>query len=534
LIYVTAGVTIVYLLYRFQLNRRLAILEASRLKELDRIKTKLYTNITHEFRTPLTVILGVAKEAIVQRNAQQLLYLVNQMLDLSRLESGKLKLQLIQADVISFLKYIAEAFQSLADQKGIDLTFSTAAEELIMDYDPERLQQVVSNLLSNAIKFTPEGGSIKIIANRHRKLSISDYLLLSVQDNGRGIPPDQRSRIFDRFYQADDSLTRQEEGTGIGLALTKELVELMDGEIEVESEVAKGTTFSVWLPISKNAATKKQEAVTGHFKPITEPAELGKAPVEEGAFPSITDAQRPTILIIEDNQDVRQYLTSYLQGQYQLLYATNGQEGIDIALAELPDIIVSDVMMPVKDGFELCRELKGQMLTSHIPIILLTARADIEAKLEGLEYGADAYLAKPFEKKELEIRLRKLIELRQKLQTRYNQPDFQAEPATQKEDSFILKIKEHLHAKLDDENFGIEALCKALHLSRGHLHRKLKALTGKSTSHFIRQIRLQEAHRLLQQGDLNVSEIAYKVGYKDPSYFSKLFSAQYGKPPSQV
>lgn len=567
LAYLIAGLTAVYLLYRFQLNRRLAILEAGRLKELDRFKTKLYTNITHEFRTPLTVIMGVAKEAIVQRNAQRLLHLVNQMLDLSRLESGKLKLHLIQADILPFLKYITESFQSLAGQKGIELTFHAEAEELAMDYDPERLQKVVSNLLSNAIKFTPEGGSITITVGSHHKPPAADYLLLRVQDSGRGIPADQLPHIYDRFYSLPSHTEFRtgspEEGefagagqqnaaqrwhsssfgggwegpgagTGIGLALAKELVELMKGKIEVASEVAKGTTFSVWLPIRKDPKTERQEPPAGHTDPMGAPDELPEEHTEKGAFPSVAGPERPTILIVEDNQDVTHYLTTCLQDRYNLSYAANGQEGIDLALAHMPDIIISDVMMPVKDGFELCRVLKEEDLTSHIPIILLTARADMDAKLEGLEYGADAYLAKPFQKKELEVRLRKLIELRQKLQARYNAPDFQPDPTTPKEDAFILKVKEHLHANLDDDTFGIEALSEALHLSRGHLHRKIKALTGRPTSHFIRQIRLQEAHRLLQEGTLNVSEVAYQVGYKDPSYFSKLFSAQYGKPPSEV
>lgn len=534
LLYLVIAGAIVYAIYRFQLNRRLALLETKRLRELDHFKTKLYTNITHEFRTPLTVILGVAKEAIVQRNARRLLHLVNQMLDLSRLESGNLKLNRVQGDVLTFLKSIVESFQTLAEQKDIDLSFQTDTEELVMDYDPERLQEIVGNLLSNAVKFTPEGGEVRFAANSHPRASAATSLLLIVQDTGPGIPEEQQPYIFDRFYQADDTPTRQAEGTGIGLALTKELVQLMGGQIEVESRLHEGTTFRVRLPAITETHTPQASPGIGEVKPQGIGSEWKAEGANQVAAPLALDLERPTVLIVEDNRDVARYISSCLEGEYQLMHASDGQEGLDWALEHIPDLIISDVMMPKKDGFELCRMIKQEERSSHIPIVLLTARADMASKIEGLEYGADAYLVKPFEKEELEVRLRKLIELRHRLQARHQQPDFQPDPATQKEDAFILKVKEMLMAKLDDDTFGIDELSEALHLSRVHLHRKLKALTGKSTSHFIRQVRLQEGYRLLQDEKLNVSEVAYKVGYKDPGYFSRLFSEQYGKPPSEV
>ncbi len=534
LLYLGLASAMVYAVYRFQLNRRLAFLETKRLKELDHFKTKLYTNITHEFRTPLTVILGVAKEAIVQRNARRLLYLVNQMLDLSRLESGNLKLNRVQGDVLAFLKPIVESFQTLAEQKDVDLAFQTDTKELVMDYDPERLQQVVSNLLSNAVKFTPEGGEVRFAANSHPRSSAATSLLLIVQDTGPGIPEEQQPYIFDRFYQADDTPTRQAEGTGIGLALTKELVQLMDGQIEVESRLHEGTTFRVWLPAVTETHTPQASPGIGEVKPQGTGSEWREEGANQVAAPLAPDLERPTVLIVEDNRDVARYISSCLQGEYQLMHASDGQEGLDLALEHIPDLIISDVMMPKKDGFELCRMVKQEERSSHIPIVLLTARADMASKIEGLEQGADAYLAKPFNEAELKTRLRKLMELRQKLQARYQQPDFQPGPETEKEDAFILKARAILLAHLDDDSFGIQELSTALHLSRGHLHRKLKALTGQSASHFIRQVRLQEAYRLLQQGSLNVSEVAFRVGYKDPGYFSKLFSNQFGKPPSQA
>ncbi|MCB9289995.1 MAG: response regulator [Lewinellaceae bacterium] len=548
-----------YSIYRFQINRRLALAEANRLKELDGFKTKLYTNITHEFRTPLTVIQGMAgqiegheeeKEAI-QRNSRNLLNLVNRMLGLSKIEAGKMELNLVQGDILPFLRYVTESFHSFALSQKVNLNFYSDAEEAVMDYDPEKVREVLSNLLSNALKFTPGYGKIQVVAKVQQEDS-QPYLELTVSDTGVGIAPEKLPHIFDRFYQVEAGSTRKAEGTGIGLALARELVELMKGTIEAESQPGAGAKFIVKLPITRNVENVHNKALMGsldqeyfvepeaHLNSAVEPEERAAT---SGTIDQPDNPSKNTILLVEDNRDVMHYLTSCLtspsfgggRGEaYQLLYAHNGREGITQALEHMPDIIISDVMMPEVGGFELCQALKKDERTSHIPIILLTARADMDSRLEGLEYGADAYLAKPFQREELEIRLRKLIELRRKLQARYSQPDFRQQPATQKEDAFVLNVKERLLENLDDDTFGIEELSKELGLSRVHLYRKLKALTGKSTSHFIRQVRLQEAYKLLRSGEFNVSEVAYKVGYKDPNFFTRIFSEYYGKPPSEV
>jgi len=538
-LYILLLAGILYALYRFQLNRQLATAEARRLKELDSFKTKLYTNITHEFRTPLTVISGMADQVLdnpkkwfqegltmIKRNSQQLLSLVNQMLDLSKLEAGNLPVNLIQEDLVVYLNYLTESFHSYAETKDIRLHFLSEMDELMMDYDPEKVQTIFTNLVGNAIKFTPAGGDVYIKLRETK----DNYCQIEIKDTGIGISEEQLPHIFDRFYQADDSVTRQAEGTGIGLALTKELVKLLDGTIEVQSQTGEGTTFTVRLPIHREAAIGKTSAPTSSLV-----SAIGTSAAMPSLAMSSEASELPVALLIEDNQDVLHYLAACLEGQYQLEMAANGQEGIEKALEAVPDIIISDVMMPKKDGFEVVQTLKNDERTSHIPIILLTAKADAASRIEGLERGADAYLAKPFEQKELEVRLRKLIELRQQLQTRYGalSPLSPTDNiAFAKEDKFLLKVRQLVEENIEDENYGIEELCQELRISRVQLHRKLKALTDKSTSHVIRSIRLQKAYPLLLESDLNITEIAYRVGFSSSKYFSQVFKEEFGQTPS--
>jgi len=531
----------IFLLYRFQLNRRLAQEEAERLRVLDTLKSRMYTNITHEFRTPLTVIQGMAEQArryfqqsaisefdqairSVQRNARQLLKLINQMLDLSRLEAGQLQLKLIQDDIISYLQYIVESFHSYAESKQIQLLFESNTNELILDFDPDKLMHITSNLVSNAIKFTPEGEKVCFLVDVQEE----QHLILKVQDSGIGIPPEHQAHIFDRFYQVDDSSTRSGEGTGIGLSLTKELVELMKGNIHLESEPGQGSTFMVKLPISRNARVDKAaytpiESIPPEIEPTTATTTYDRP------------EDQPTILVVEDNADVRHYIKACLQSRYQIITANDGAAGIQMALDTTPDLIISDVMMPEKDGFELCRSLKRNERTSHIPIVLLTAKADEAAKIEGLEGGADAYLSKPFNQKELFVRLRKLIELRKRLQAYYQNasPIKTSSPSVfPQEDAFIRKIQTLLEGHLDDESYNVQMLAREMNMSRSQVFRKLKALTGKSIVQYMREYRLHIARQLLQQGELTISEVAYEVGFKDPAYFSRAYSALFGAPPS--
>ncbi|MGI9544908.1 MAG: hybrid sensor histidine kinase/response regulator transcription factor [Cyclobacteriaceae bacterium] len=548
-IYLISVATIGFMVYSFQrkrweLNNQLKHehQEAERLKELDEFKSRLYTNITHEFRTPLTVIQGMADQlselvqiddrqkymqavGLIKRNGGNLLQLINQMLDLAKLESDSLPLRMIQSDVVDFLKYLVGSFQSFAPSRDIELTFVANPESVIMDYDPEQLQKIVSNLFNNAIKFTPDGGKISSEANQV-KVNGEQCLRYTVKDNGRGIAPEELPHIFDRFYQAG---TPESLGSGIGLALTKELTKLMGGEIQVASELGAGTTFTVMLPITRNASS--QEVELTEIETNLETSE----PIHNSS--TTVDDQQPLLLIIEDNPDVVTYLASILDQDYQLHYAGDGEEGIEKALEVVPDLVVCDVMMPRKDGFEVCEFLKNDTRTSHIPVVMLTAKAEIEDRITGLKRGADAYLAKPFNKEELLISLQNLLELRKKLQAIYTtggRPTDIGKVTSPLEDAFITKMKEVIESNLSNGDFGVLDLCQSLAMSRTQVHRKLKALTNLSTTHFIRSIRLTKAKELLETSTLNISEIAYEVGFNDPSYFHRTFVQEYGVKPSEM
>jgi signal transduction histidine kinase/CheY-like chemotaxis protein/ligand-binding sensor domain-containing protein len=543
---ITAGV--LYFFWRLNLRRSLELAETKRVKELDSLKTRLYTNITHEFRTPLTVIMGMSENIkehpnerkLIRRNSKNLLRLVNQLLDLSKLESGNLKLDKIQGDIVNYLQYLTESFYSMATEKDIRLTFYSEEEELIMDYDEVKIQHIIYNLLSNAIKFTPKGGKV-ILHLRQIEQNENPQLKLKVKDNGIGITAEKLPHVFDRFYQADDSATRSGEGTGIGLTLVKELVEMMGGRISVESTLHKGTEFTIWLPVKREVSREsKLNYDEEHFHKMANelvPVKTNSTPIK---IPPVTDEHKPEILIIEDNKDVVTYIETLLQRDYTVHIAVDGQKGIDAAIELIPDIIISDVMMPEKDGYEVCETLKQDMRTSHIPIILLTAKAEQSDKVQGLKYGADAYLTKPFDKEELFIRLKKLIELRRQLQTYYANtfsivlPEISQDSVAPIEDKFIQKLQGIIHDNIGDAEFGVSELGKAAMMSHIQLYRKLKALTDKTPSIFIRSIRLQKAMDLLKNSNLNISEIAYDVGFSDPNYFSKTFHQEFGKPPRSI
>jgi len=520
--------------------------QKKKIEELDLSKSTLYTNITHEFRTPLTVILGMVgkipryfkdrnsfrhQEALllIKRNGGQLLNLVNQLLDLSKLESKAMPLEIEQGNIIDYIKYLFESFQSFADTKHIRMHFSRETDSFLMDYDKNIIQKILSNLLANAIKFTPAEGLISL----HISTQETGQLLIRVQDSGIGIPADKLPFIFDRFYQATTASEQVEIGSGIGLALTKELVTLLNGHIEVSSIEGEGTIFKVSLPVTRKAAISKKPMATienGLFLETNKSFETMTGNASKEA--SLEQAQ---ILIVEDNPDVQFYLQTCLEDHYQLLFAKDGQEGINLAIEKIPDVIISDVMMPKKDGLELCDTLKKDTKTSHIPIILLTAKASINHRIEGLKKGADAYLAKPFQPEELEIRLQKLIELRRTLQSRYASGEIvesDANPAYQLEDAFVKQVRTLILENLDNPAFNTEALAKSLFLSRQQVHRKLTALTNLSASRFIRSIRLQEAKKLLQTTEKSITEIAFDVGFKEVSYFSRSFTETFGKPPS--
>lgn len=513
--------------YRFNLNRQIDKEKALRLEELNTLKNRFYTNITHEFRTPLTVILGMTELRdnfpkamdLIQRNGQKLLLLINQLLDLSKIDAGHKKVHYQQIEMVSFTQYLGESFQSLAERKNIRLAVYSEIQELWMDMDENIFQQIISNLLSNAIKFTPESG--KIIVHLTKK---EDQLYLKVKDNGNGIPKEELSFIFDRFYQVDNAASRQGKGTGIGLALVKELVELIKGEIKVESKVDKGTTFELRFPV-RNTTSHRLKKFGAFLKDIN---------IIERKDVSIENKleERPSLLIIEDNPDVITYIQSLLQDQYNIETATNGALGIQKAIDKTPDIIICDLMMPIKDGYEVLEILKQDERTSHIPIIILTAKATQKDKIRGLKFGADAYLMKPFDKAELLVRLKNLIEVRRQIQEKYADFDFNKINLENREDQFLKKLHAYIEEHYEETELSVVDIATGMQMSHSQFYRKLKALTNKTPSQFLRTIRLKKAKLLLQENQFNISEIAYEVGFSDPNYFIRLFRQEFGESPN--
>ncbi len=545
-VYILTSLLVLYYLRKYEMNRlslrnelRNKEMEAARMKELDEAKSRFFANISHEFRTPLTVIIGHSDriqepagiKEIIQRNSQKLLRLINQILDLAKLDSGKLQLSLIHGDVVRYLRYITESLTSLAHSKGLELIFYQEVEELFMDFDEDKIQGILSNLLSNAIKFTPAKGKIFVHVNRINQES-GDLFLIKVKDTGIGIDAERLPDIFDRFYQADNSMVRKNEGTGIGLAYVSELINLMGGTITVKSKPNQGTEFQVQLPIHQGSKLVVPKETGSYF-----PEQISFIEDQIPATSYVSgqkESELPIALLVEDNQDVTAYLENCLEGSYIIHSASNGRQGLEKAIEIIPDVIVSDVMMPEMSGFEMCTTLKKDERTSHIPVVLLTAKVDTNSKIVGFEKGADAYLAKPFHKKELLVRLKQLLEVRKKLQERYGSLEYRANLKAPSEDVFLQKIQKIIEAHLSDADFTVMHLCQKIRLSQPQLYRKVKALTGKSIASYIRSFRLHKAKEMLQTTSLNVSEVAYEVGFTEPSYFSRSFSEEFGFPPSEL
>lgn len=564
-----------YFLRRFQIKNIMEKADKLRLIEINNLKTKLYTNITHEFRTPLTVIIGLANQIaenqnvlsnsselkadtqikildkienrtkFILRNADNLLQLINQMLDLSKLDSSKLKVNWEVDEISNFLNYIFESFHSFTESKNINLQLHDDVKFLLMDFDRIKLQQIVSNLLSNAIKFTPKNGEIKMFLSQTvpDEIHSEGCLRISVSNTGIGIPSDKIEHVFDRFYQVDDTMTRNAEGTGIGLSLVKELTNLIGGEISVESIPSEETVFTILFPIHRNLGIQSS----------SDPAQLPIINVTEdkpqATFDIVSQNSKnelPQLVLIEDNMDVQFYIKSCLEDDYNIICANNGEKGIAAALEYVPDIIITDVMMPIKNGYEVVDCLKNDERTSHIPIIMLSAKSSLDSRIQGLEKGADNYLTKPFDKRELQLSVKNLLLTRKSLQSVYAkiEPQLSVSDSTENpleiegvdlklENEFILKIQIILDRELSNEKLEIADLHKELKLSYSQLYRKLKALTGKTIVAYIRTYRLHKANDLLKVSDKNISEIAYQVGFSDPSYFTKMYSEEFGHLPTE-
>ncbi len=571
---------------------RASLATTEQLKSLDELKTNFFTNISHEFRTPLTLILGPAEElmadgadaptrskgTLIQRNAQRLLRLINQLLDLSKLEAGAMRLLPEARDLAALGRHLAATFASMAEARGI--AFRTEGPtRLPFVFDAPKLDVVLTNLLSNALRFTPAGGTVTL---SWREVPATGTRLggveLAVSDTGPGIAPAHQPHLFDRFYQgAHPSTPGAQPGTGVGLALVKELTELHRGTVAVESPPGAGATFRVWLPQGlvpaahaagpETLPASADASVTGLLP------ELAPATALADAAPREADPEADLVLCIEDNEDVREFIRSSLApAGYRLLQAPDGLRGVEMALEHVPDLIVSDVMMPGLDGYGVVRQLKAHPATSHVPLVLLTAKSSTSDRLEGLETGADAYVGKPFAARELRAQVRNLLALRDRTRAltqaarhvgtpappRLPEAALPAATATEAraiealpaaavapialppvslsaiDRSFLERVAAAVEQHLPDGDFDVEQLSSAVALSRTQVHRKLRALTGQSPAEYIRTERLHRAHALLCEQAGTVADVCYRVGFNSPAHFSTAFSRQFGYPPSEA
>ena len=531
--------------------------------ELTHSRLVFFTNISHELRTPLTLIAdpvemlledtgikGKSRELLkmVQRNALALQQLVSNILDFRKIQNGKMELKLYRFDIVKTLTMWVGDFQLTAERKQIRLHLDVddlkGSHEMIADQ--EKISRIVFNLLSNALKYTPAGGEIFV--------SLKDEganLRLDVKDTGKGISQDEADKIFERFFQAKGAAS----GTGIGLALVKSFVELHHGEARVESELGKGSDFIVVIPREQEGDSQViHNDVDIVDNSVNASASTGKNVVDESVLQYIDDGDRsrgkvqqlvsentnrPTVLVIDDNTDIRQYERTLLQDEYIVLEAADGKEGLSVAIKEVPDLVICDVMMPVMDGLEFTKQLKTNTATSHIPVIMLTAKNLEEHRAEGYEHGADSYITKPFHSKVLLARIENLLRQRQLLKNLYQgtkeaEKEISEAHLEDRDKQFLRQLQAIIQQNLSDSEIGVEDMGQQIGLSRVQLYRKVKAMTGSSVVDLLRKARLAKARRLLETRSMSVSEVAYEVGFSAPSYFTKCFKEEYGMLPGDV
>ena len=553
-------------------DQKVMIMEqASRLHEADQMKIRFFTNISHEFRTPLTLILNPIETlmkqipdkhknslpyTVVRRNTLRMKKLINQFLDISKIEAKELGLRVSKGNLKEFICEIATAYKMATAQKNITFNIEVSPEPFICYFDADKIDKILYNLISNALRHTPAGGRIDIRiefkAVNREATSVSanlqngyrfTHILIRVTDTGPGIPEDKLNRIFERFYQVEKESVQNIGGTGIGLSLTKDLVNIYRGNIEVQNGFEKGTEFRVLLPVDRSLFSSDEVDESFQDHNINKPELLvidddfaDYHPVEEGVEPDPINTDKPSLLIVDDSTDIRQYLMGEFREDYHVILARDGKEGLTKAQKYIPQIIISDIMMPSVDGFEFCDRIKSDLLTCHIPVILLTAKAADEDRLEGIEIGADAYISKPFEMDILKASVNQLIKTRYKIRQAFRREIILQPKEIQTispDEKLLSRIIDALNRKIQDSEFGVEELGREVGLSRTHLYRKIKELTGMTAIEFIRNKRLENAANLLRQNKLYVSEIAYMCGFKELSYFRKVFKAVYGLSPQE-
>jgi signal transduction histidine kinase/DNA-binding response OmpR family regulator len=538
-------------------QKKLLEVQNRKILEANQMKTRFFNNVSHEFRTPLTLIQGPAKDLqthaklnkkehgklqMISQNAGRLLALVNQVLDIAKLDNGRMKLKLVNGDIMQSLRNIVGSFTSMAETRGILYNRFIPIGKYNTWFDFNVLEKIVVNLLSNAFKFTPEAGEITFRARWFHGETIEspDQIEFSVSDQGPGIPKNSIDKIFDRFYQIEDAGLQSSAGTGIGLSLVRDLVNLNHGKIDVKSEIGEGSTFTITLPLGKDHLTK-DEYVTESEEPKFDSISVESKETVSYAFRQTqsthknkNETENPIVLIVEDNPDIRRYISESLEDMYQVIEAVNGDSGLIKTKKNIPDLVITDLIMPKTDGIELCREIKSDERTSHIPIIMLTAKASLDEKLTGLETGADDYLSKPFHMEELITRITNLIDQRKKLRERFSR-EITLEPrdisVTSLDEAFLNRAIATVESHLSDDAFDINKFQDEMHMSHSTLFRKLQALTNLSPTGFIRNIRLKRAAQLLREHYGNIAKVSYEVGFNNPAYFSKCFKSLFGMSP---
>jgi len=530
-------------------------LEHKKNQEINQAKLRFFTNISHEFRTPLTLILGPVERLLksssvlpedkkkdiyigMHKNASRLLRLINELMDFRKLEAGALKLNIQNREMVSFVRNIYSCFEEIAEEREIKFDLVVPSEEIDASFDPEKLEKVLYNLLSNSFKYTPDRGRISMLLKKESY----DQVIIQVEDSGKGIAAKDRDKIFNRFYhiETSDDSKQKNQGTGIGLALTKNLVEMHGGRIDFSSIPDQKTCFSVTLPLNKldTLADEKNKNIPNILS-----SAAGKFPEHDvnanntslSIQKEVKRGKNYQLMIVDDNPEIRTFIKNEFLNDYFIVEAENGRNAIEKVHENNPDLIISDVMMPEMDGFEFCKLLKTDLKTSHIPVILLTAKSTEDSLIEGLETGADAYVAKPFNISVLEVRIRKLIEIRQNLRNLYSsslKPEPKSLVTNTLDEEFLANAIAVVEENLDDSTLNVEMFCQKMGMGKTSLHDKMKALTGKSTGEFIRSIRLKHAARLLNEGRLNVSEVSYTVGFNTVWYFSKCFKKEFNVSPS--
>lgn len=522
------------------------LLKNQELRSIEEMKNRFYSSITHEFKTPLSLIISPVEKLMkgalesekteklyktIHRNAMQLVQLINQLLDLSKLDAKSTTIAYSLGDMNKYCHDMVDTFSSLAIDKNIELRFKSHRIPETLMFDSDKLEKVCLNLLSNAFKFTPNYGKITLTIDGAPLRENKNQVLITVTDNGIGIPAEEQQKVFKRFYQVENPYTRGISGSGIGLALVKELIELLGGTIKLESEINKGTTFKIHYPVTLTSNTKPEnEDFTVHDNLVF--TELNQSQI----FIASDDASKPTILIAEDNTDLSNYLSEELKANYRILISNEGESAWEICQRELPELVISDIMMPLMDGFQLCHLIKNTESTNHIGVILLTAKSNTESRLKGLTIGANDYLPKPFLFEELLIRINNSFKYQESLKEYYRKQLIalytKAEPENISQNPFLEKLYSIMESQMDNSEFSVTELAMLLSLSPRTLHRKVIALIGIPPNEVIKKFRLKKASELLKQG-YNISETAYMVGFESPSYFGQCFKEMYEVTPSE-